>query len=98
VTSQSRWPELPETPTFQELGISGFPTEVIFGLAGAGSTPAGDRRTMNGAVNDGLKSASPRSGCDRREAEWNARGVRRMLDEQARQWKAVIDEIGVTAE
>src|SRR3954463_9198466 len=29
VTSQSRWPELPETPTFQELGISGFPTEVI---------------------------------------------------------------------
>src|SRR4030088_394393 len=30
VTSQSRWPELPETPTLQELGISGFPTEVIF--------------------------------------------------------------------
>src|SRR5712672_2817414 len=53
VTSQNRWPELPETPTFQELGISGFPTEVIFGLLAPAGTPVAIIGRLNGAVNEG---------------------------------------------
>jgi len=39
VTSQGRWPELPDTPTMQEVGVSGFPPEVIFGLLAPAGTP-----------------------------------------------------------
>ncbi len=101
VTSQSRWPELPETPTLQELGISGFPTEVIFGLLAPAGTPAAIIGRLNGAVNDGLRSAEVRASLDAIGVEprmGTPEAFAAMLDEQARQWKAVIDEIGVTAE
>lgn len=101
VTSQSRWPELPETPTLQEVGVSGFPTEVIFGLLAPAGTPATIVRRLNGAVNDGLRSAEVR-------ASLHASGVEarigtpeqftETLAEQARQWKAVTEEIGVKLE
>jgi tripartite-type tricarboxylate transporter receptor subunit TctC len=101
VTSQSRWPELPETPTFQELGISGFPTEVIFGLLAPAGTPAAIIGRLNGAVNDGLRSAEVRASLDAIGVEariGTPEAFAAMLDEQARQWKAVIEEIGVAAE
>jgi tripartite-type tricarboxylate transporter receptor subunit TctC len=101
VTSQSRWPELPETPTLQEVGVSGFPVEVIFGLLAPAGTPAAIVRQLNGAVNDGLRSAEVR-------ASLHAIGVEarigtpeefgEALGEQARQWKAVTEEIGVKLE
>jgi len=101
VTSQGRWPELPETPTFQELGISGFPTEVIFGLLAPAGTPVAIVARLNSAVNDGLKSAEVRASLDGLGVEarmGTPEAFAAMLDEQARQWKAVIDEIGVKAE
>src|SRR3979411_570919 len=52
VTSQSRWPELPDTPTLQEVGIFGFPIEVIFGLLAPAGTAATIVRQLNSAVND----------------------------------------------
>jgi tripartite-type tricarboxylate transporter receptor subunit TctC len=101
VTSQSRWPELPETPTLQEVGVSGFPTEVIFGLLAPAGTPATIVRQLNSAVNDGLRSAEVR-------ASLHAIGVEARigtpeeftaaLGEQARQWKAVTEEIGIKVE
>ncbi|MFY9955639.1 Bug family tripartite tricarboxylate transporter substrate binding protein [Bradyrhizobium sp.] len=39
VTSRLRWPELPQTPTMEEVGLSGFPSEVIFGLLAPAGTP-----------------------------------------------------------
>jgi tripartite-type tricarboxylate transporter receptor subunit TctC len=101
VTSQSRWPELPETPTLQELGISGFPTEVIFGLLAPAGTAAAIVARLNGAVNDGLRSAEVRASLDAMGVEarmGTPQEFAAALDEQARQWKAVIDEIGVTVE
>jgi tripartite-type tricarboxylate transporter receptor subunit TctC len=101
VTSQSRWPELPETPTFQELRISGFPTEVIFGLLAPAGTPVAVIGRLNSAVNDGLRSAEVRASLDAIGVEarmGTPQEFAAMLDEQARQWKAVIDEIGITAE
>jgi tripartite-type tricarboxylate transporter receptor subunit TctC len=101
VTSQNRWPELPETPTFLELGISGFPTEVIFGLLAPAGTPVAIIGRLNSAVNDGLRSAEVRASLDALGVEarmGTPQEFAAVLDEQARQWKAVIDEIGITVE
>jgi tripartite-type tricarboxylate transporter receptor subunit TctC len=101
VTSQSRWPELPETPTLQEVGISGFPTEVIFGLLAPAGTPAAIIGRLNSAVNDGLRSAEVRASLDAIGVEariGTPEEFAAALDEQARQWKAVIDEIGIRVE
>jgi tripartite-type tricarboxylate transporter receptor subunit TctC len=101
VTSQSRWPELPETPTMQEVGVSGFPPEVIFGLLAPAGTPVTIIRQLNSAINDGLRSAELRASLDaigveaRIGAPQEFAGV---LDEQARQWKTVIDETGIKME
>ncbi len=101
VTSQSRWPELPDTPTFQEVGISGFPTEVIFGLLAPAGTPLAIVGRLNSAVNDGLKSAEVRASLDAIGVEarmGTPEAFAAMLNDQARQWKSVIDEIGIKAE
>ena len=101
VTSQNRWPELPETPTLQEVGISGFPTEVIFGLLAPAGTPATIIRQLNSAVNDGLRSAEVRASLDAIGVEariGTPQEFAATLDEQARQWKTVIDEIGLKME
>src|SRR3954462_6395383 len=101
VTTRTRWPELPQTPTMQEVGVSGFPPEVIFGLLAPAGTPAVITQQLNNATNDGLRSAEVR-------ASLHASGVEarigtpeeftETLGEQARQWKAVTEEIGVKLE
>jgi tripartite-type tricarboxylate transporter receptor subunit TctC len=101
VTSQNRWPELPETPTLQEVGISGFPTEVIFGLLAPAGTAVTIVRQLNGAVNDALRSAEVRASLDASGVEariGTPQEFTAALDEQARQWKTVIDEIGIRME
>src|SRR3954470_7695884 len=90
VTSQSRWAELPDTPTLQEAGISGFPTEVIFGLLAPAGTPVAVIRKLNSAVNDGLRSADVRASLDALGVEariGSEQEFAAMLDDQARQWK-----------
>jgi len=101
VTSRVRWPELPQTPTMEEVGVSGFPSEVIFGLLAPAGTPVPIVQQLNRAINEGLQSAEVR-------ASLNALGVdarvgtadqfAAALEEQARQWKAVIDEAGIKME
>jgi tripartite-type tricarboxylate transporter receptor subunit TctC len=101
VTSQNRWPELPDTPTLQEAGISGFPTEVIFGVLAPAGTPAAVIRKLNSAVNDGLRSAEVRASLDAIGVEariGTEQEFAAMLDDQARQWKTVVDAIGIKAE
>jgi tripartite-type tricarboxylate transporter receptor subunit TctC len=101
VTSQSRWPELPETPTLQEVGVSGFPTEVIFGLLAPAGTPPAVIRQLNSAVNDGLRSAEVRTSLQAIGVEariGTSEEFAEALGEQARQWKTVTEEIGIKME
>ena len=101
VTSQNRWPELPETPTMQEVGVSGFPPEVIFGLLAPAGTPETIIRQLNSAINDGLRSAEVRASLDAIGVEARIGTPQEFagtLDDQARQWKTVIDEIGIKVE
>jgi tripartite-type tricarboxylate transporter receptor subunit TctC len=101
VTSQTRWRELPETPTMEEVGVSGFPSEVIFGLLAPAGTPMTVIQQLNGAINDGLRSTEVRTSLDAIGVEariGTAQEFAAALDEQARQWKAVIDEAGIKME
>jgi tripartite-type tricarboxylate transporter receptor subunit TctC len=98
VTSESRWPELPDTPTMNEVGVTGFPSEIWFGLlAPAGTSPAIVDK-LNHAVNDGLKSAEARNSLANLGLEakiGTAQDFAAALAEQTRDWKTVVDATGI---
>src|SRR4051794_4754819 len=101
VTTRTRWPELPQTPTMQEVGVSGFPPEVIFGLLAPAGTPAVIIQQLNNATNDGLQSAQFRASLEALGVEariGTPQEFTATLEEQARQWKAVLDETGIRME
>jgi tripartite-type tricarboxylate transporter receptor subunit TctC len=101
VTSAVRWPELPQTPTMNEVGIPGFPSEVLFALLAPAGTPATVIEQLNQAINDGLRSPEVRSNLEAIGVEariGTAQQLATALTEQAREWKAVIDAIGIEAE
>jgi tripartite-type tricarboxylate transporter receptor subunit TctC len=98
VTSEARWPELPDTPTMNEVGVSGFPSEIWFGLlAPAGTSPAIIDK-LNHAVNDGLKSAEARNSLANLGLEakiGTAQDFAAALAEQTRDWKTVVEATGI---
>ena len=101
VTSADRWPELPQTPTMREVGVLGFPQEVLFGLLAPAGTPRAIVMKLNAAVNEALQSPEVRAsldgiGVDARIGTPEAFAV--ALDEQAREWKRVIEETGIQVE
>jgi tripartite-type tricarboxylate transporter receptor subunit TctC len=101
VTSQARWPELPQIPTMNEVGIFGFPSEVLFGLLAPAGTPVPIIQQLNRAINEGLQSAEVRSSLEAVGVEariGTAEEFAAALAEQAREWKAVIDETGIKVE
>jgi len=101
VTSESRWPELPDTPTMAELGVAGFPKEIWFGLLAPAGTPATITSQLNHAVNEGLESAEVRASLARIGVEPKIGTVQDFasaLAEQVREWKSVIDATGIKVE
>jgi tripartite-type tricarboxylate transporter receptor subunit TctC len=101
VTSETRWPELPEVPTMAEAGVTGFPTEVWFGLLAPAGTPAPVIEQLNRAVNEGLASAEVAASLAKLGVQ--ARGgspedFAAALSAQARSWQAVIEETGIKME
>ena len=56
VTSDERWPELPDVPTVRESGFEGMPGYLWLGLLAPAHTPAAVIDKLNAAVNAGLKS------------------------------------------
>ena len=101
VTSEKRWPELPQTPTMREVGISGFPQEVLFGLLAPAGTPERIVMQLNGAVNEAVQSAEVRASLDGIGVDariGTPEEFAAALDEQARDWKRVIEETGIQVE
>jgi len=98
VTAEKRWPELPTTPTMREVGISGFPTEVSFGLLAPVGTPGTIIDILNRAVNEGLKNSEVRASLEKLGVEPRSGSPRDFavaLADQAKNWKAVIEATGV---
>src|SRR5262249_46243370 len=101
VTAKTRWPELPDVPTMQELGGSGFPTEGWFGVLAPAGPPPPDVGMLNAAVNEGLASKEVQASLGELGLEakiGTPQDLANALVEQARDWKTVIDTIGFKAE
>ena len=101
VTSEKRWPELPDTPTMEELGVTGFPTEVWFGLLAPAGTLTAIVDKLNVAVNEGLASPEMREGLGKLGLEPKIGTPAQFSDALAQQvtdWKVVVDMTGIKAE
>lgn len=101
VTSQARWPELPGTPTMNEVGVLGFPKEVWFGLLVPAGTASAIVEKLNHAVNDGLRSADVRASLAKLGVEPRAgtqQDFAAALAEQVHDWKVVIDATAIKIE
>jgi tripartite-type tricarboxylate transporter receptor subunit TctC len=101
VTSRERWPELPQIPTMKEIGISDFPSEVMFGVLAPARTPRAIVTTLNRTINEALQSAEARASLDAIGVEariGTSEAFATALDEQAREWKRVIEETGIVVE
>jgi tripartite-type tricarboxylate transporter receptor subunit TctC len=61
VIGAERWPELPAVPTLVEAGYLDAPYDTLFGVVAPAGTPAAVIDKLNGAINDGLKSAEMRA-------------------------------------
>jgi tripartite-type tricarboxylate transporter receptor subunit TctC len=57
VTSERRWPALPDVPTMIESGFPTFPQNAWSGVLAPPGTSAAVVKRLNAAINDGLKSA-----------------------------------------
>jgi tripartite-type tricarboxylate transporter receptor subunit TctC len=101
VTAKTRWPELPDVPTMLELGMTGFPSEVWFGVLAPAGTPPAIIDTLNAAVNAGLTSAEVRASLADLGLEakvGSPQDFAAALAEQAGDWKTLMDTIGFKAE
>ncbi len=56
VSSQTRWPGMPDVPTMTEAGFAGFPGDSFNGVVAPPGTPAAIIETLNAAINEGLNT------------------------------------------
>ena len=98
VTSEVRWPELPDVPTLREAGLPGIPAYLWFGLLAPARTPATVIDKLNAAVNDGLSSPEARASIAKLGLEaknMTPREFATKLADEARNWEAAVAESGV---
>jgi tripartite-type tricarboxylate transporter receptor subunit TctC len=98
VTSEARWPELPDTPTMKEVGVLGFPKEIWFGLLAPTGTSTTIVDKLNHTVNESLKSVEVRASVAKLGMEakiGTAQDFASALAEQAREWKSVVEATGI---
>ena len=95
VTSEARWPELPDVPTMRESGFDGVPAYLWIGLLAPVQTPAAVVNKLNAAMNEGLKAPDVRTSIAKLGLETRTltpqEFTARMADE-ARLWEAAVKE------
>jgi len=98
VTSDERWPELPDVPTMRESGFDRFPGYLWLGLLAPVRTPAAVIDKLNRAVNDGLKTGELKASIAKLGLETRAMTPQEFsskLSGEARDWEAAVKESGV---
>jgi tripartite-type tricarboxylate transporter receptor subunit TctC len=81
-----------------EVGVTGFPTEIWFGLLAPAGTPATIVSQLNTAVNEGLKSAEMGAGLAKLGIEARIGTPQDFADALSKQvllWKTVVDATGI---
>jgi tripartite-type tricarboxylate transporter receptor subunit TctC len=98
VTSDVRWPELPDVPTLREAGLNGFPGYLWIGLLAPARTPPAAIDKLNAAVNEGLQAAEFKASIAKLALEVRSMTPQQFdakLGEEARVWDAAVRESGV---
>ncbi len=98
VTSDVRWPELPDVPTMAESGFGGIPPYLWSGLLAPVRTPAAVIDKINGALNEGLKSPELQASIAKLGLQTKSMTPREFASKlavEARDWEAAVTESGV---
>jgi tripartite-type tricarboxylate transporter receptor subunit TctC len=101
VTSEARWPELPDMPTMKEVGVDGFPKEVWFGLFAPAGTPITIIDQLNHAVNEALTSPEVHASLAKMGLEsriGTPQDFAAAMAEQVVEWKHVVEATGIKLE
>ena len=98
VTGTARSPRLPQVPTMIESGVAGFTSYSWTGILAPAGTPDDIVDTLNGAINQGLKSAGMSSSLERLGAEAQAgspQDFAAFMAEETLKWGAIVKSSGV---
>jgi tripartite-type tricarboxylate transporter receptor subunit TctC len=87
VTSDSRWPELPDVPTMHESGFTPFPAYQWFLVLAPAKTPAAIAEKLNAAINGGLKSPAVQAQLAKLGTEPRIRSQRDLVEFMAQESK-----------
>jgi tripartite-type tricarboxylate transporter receptor subunit TctC len=101
VTSDARWPELPDVPTMRECGFANFPAYQWFMVLAPARTPAAVVDKLNAAINDGLKSPDVEAQLAKLGAEPRIRSPQvlvKFIAEEARQWAKMVSSADIKVE
>jgi tripartite-type tricarboxylate transporter receptor subunit TctC len=93
VTSDARWPELPDVPTMNESGFHNFPAYQWFLVLAPVKTPAVVINKLSRAMDDGLKSPGIQAQLARLGTEPRIRTheeLMKFMAEEAKQWAAMV--------
>jgi tripartite-type tricarboxylate transporter receptor subunit TctC len=101
VTSEERWPELPNVPTMRESGFAGYPSEIWFGLLAPAATPPAVVARLNAAANQALQSAELRESFGKLGLEvkiGTPSDFAGVIASDARIWDGIVKESGIRLE
>ena len=98
VTSDERWPEIPDVPTIRESGYPGFPSYNWYGLLAPAGTPAAIIERLNSVVNDILRSPEAKASFARLGIDPKISTPKEFADVlvvQAKEWVGIVKETGI---
>jgi len=101
VTTAERDPQLPDTPTIAESGLSGFDTSAWFALLAPKATPDAVRAEIERAAVAALTAPDTRErlravGID--VASDGSTALRKRIDDETQMWRGVISKAGIKVE
>ncbi len=95
VTSDSRWPELPDIPTLKESNFHGIPSYLYSGLLAPAKTPAAIVGKLNAAMIEGLKTPSVQASIAKLGLETRLLSPQEfdaVMADEGRLWEAAVKE------
>ena len=98
VTSDARWPELPEVPTMRESGFHGVPAYLLIGLLAPAQTPVDVIEKLNAGMTEGLRTPDVQASIARLGMETRSMSpadFTAALADETRLWEAAVRESGV---
>jgi tripartite-type tricarboxylate transporter receptor subunit TctC len=101
VTSDERWPELPDVPTLRESKFEGIPALLWSGLLAPARTPTAVVDKLNAAMNEGMKTPAAQASLAKlglRTRALTPQQFDAVLADEARIWEAAVKETKVKLE